>query len=98
MPPRFAYLFCIDKEREFTGQDLMELLLNSWFKREAEIEFAKVSRVEDLKPTGRVSGSLLPFYVHHPRKSKRAGAKRDDPTHTLGFSTVQRATEPYTGP
>ena len=87
MTPRFAYLFYIDKKREFTGQDLMELLLHSWFKREAEIEFAKVSRVEDLKPAGRLSGSLLPVSVHRARKKQEGRRKtRRSRTHARIFN------------
>ena len=57
-----------------------------------------MSHVEDLKPQAECPVPFCPFPSAGPEKSKRTGAKRDDPIHTLGFSTVQRATEPYTGP
>ena len=46
----------------------MESLPNSWFKREAEMEFAgeivEVNRVEDFKPKDQVFGYIPPISVH----------------------------------
>ncbi|KAF9643570.1 NAD(P)-binding protein [Thelephora ganbajun] len=54
------------------GWKLMKSFPNSWFKREAEMEFAgeivEVNHVEDFKPTDQVFGFLPPIPVHAFRK------------------------------